>query len=404
MLNQSNHQLAQNFRAAADRAVRSGVAEWVPFEMDGHLFRASLRRVAQADSGSMLLVKVWDVTTTKALQPDDDMTDDEKSLLLSEEPTRTDAVYKVARHSQEDALDTLSALASIFIALITVDLGTWQIHTVTIPTVSESFLSGNDLDFRKVLPVYLDKSIAEGYRDEMHAFIDPGTLAERLSKYGTLSLDYLGSHLGWCRMYLIPISASADGTVTKALLAAQDINSEKAQENRMSYALAHDELTKALNRTGLLHATGMVKGYTGPMAYTMIDVDNFKQFNDTNGHEAGDQLLARLARLLVSIFDTTDYVARIGGDEFVILLTRYDMDKSGRAIQRKLSRVNNVLGRKSSLQPASISAGIIISPNGYRDDLYQLADKELYKAKGQGKGKSQVRVLGSERAKKAPRP
>lgn len=305
------------------------------------------------------------------------------------------------RHSKADSLETFAALSSIFITLVNVDLRTWEVQPIKIARVTESYLAGSSLDYRVVARQFLERSVAESYRDALKRFVDPDAIGERLSRYGTVTIDYLGANLGWCRLFLIPISTTDKGRVNKALFAVRDINAEKAEERRMSYGISHDPLTRALNRNGLRRAIEQARGYRGTVAYVICDVDDFKGFNDTYGHERGDHLLRRVARLLIENFGASDCVARIGGDEFVVLLTRYMHGDDGADIMERIDRVNEGLaegdGGSDNGMPgdgaATMSAGIVISRHGYRDDLYGMADKQLYEVKAAGKGGSRVAVV-----------
>lgn len=190
--------------------------------------------------------------------------------------------------------------------------------------------------------------------------------------------------------------------MTKALFAVRDINAEKLEEQRLAYGMNHDALTKAFNRNGLRMLVGLVRGNTAPMAYVMIDIDDFKQFNDSFGHKEGDDLLVRLVRLLIATFGATDYVARVGGDEFVVVLTNYTADHDGTDIRRRIEQVNQELAESYQAEEGeaaraksqvSLSAGIVISGDGYRDEFYEMADQMLYREKSKGKHGSQVRVI-----------
>lgn len=407
LLNGRGQKFGQLFYQVADQAVATGAPVLLPFEIAGKSYRMNVQVVAPYQDGHMLLVEPQDVTaytqpgrfrveavTNEFPGQEEPPQGTEKSVGFSPVSRDAEVVWSPIDHTDRDGLDTLSALMSIFVSLINIDFTTWKMRAITIPKVSTDHLSAGDLDYDYVMDYYIERSVSEPYREAMRRMTDPSTVVDRLTRYGAISLDYVGRHLGWCRIFLIPFATGPDGAVTKALFATQDINVEKANEGRMNYAITHDALTHALNRTGLTHAASMVEGYEGQVAFVMVDVDNFKRYNDTYGHEAGDQLLTRLARLLINTFGTTDYVARIGGDEFVILLTRYDADGNGGAIQQRLARVNDVLSHGTE-QPGGVStsAGIVISTSGYRKDLYNLADEALYAAKAAGKAGSEVRIV-----------
>ena len=92
----------------------------------------------------------------------------------------------------------------------------------------------------------------------------------------------------------------------------------KSRLAHLDYKASHDELTGVLNRSGYeLLLSGIDFDST---CMILFDVDNFKNINDTFGHEVGDRVLERLARILKKQFRSEDYVCRIGGDEFVVFM------------------------------------------------------------------------------------
>ena len=117
----------------------------------------------------------------------------------------------------------------------------------------------------------------------------------------------------------------------------------------------------------------------------IVDIDHFKEINDTFGHEIGDRILKKLGRLLSSSFRTKDYPIRIGGDEFVVILTDFPNDRRD-VIRRKISRINEAMQDTTDGLPAvSLSMGVSLSPEGFTDDLYSKADRALYYVKDHGR-------------------
>ena len=162
-----------------------------------------------------------------------------------------------------------------------------------------------------------------------------------------------------------------------------------------------DELTGLLNRRGFLQLAeeALLEARSRGRALTMIyiDVDGLKKLNDERGHEEGDGLLVETAALLQRVFRTTDVVARIGGDEFVVL-TR-DFFGNGDVIRRRIADVSSALHR-AGIQShlISLSAGVIVvDPYESPDlaDLLNRADEAMYSIK-QGKS-SRHRVASEER-------
>lgn len=128
------------------------------------------------------------------------------------------------------------------------------------------------------------------------------------------------------------------------------------------------------------------------LSVLLFDIDNFKYYNDTNGHSAGDQLLIELSQLMRGSTRRESTIARYGGEEFIILLPRIDKEEAVIYAERLREKIANHPFRHREKQPlglVSISGGIASFPDD-GDSIYQvieLADKALYQAKGKGKNR-----------------
>ena len=122
------------------------------------------------------------------------------------------------------------------------------------------------------------------------------------------------------------------------------------------------------------------KRYPQPLSVLMIDIDDFKKYNDTNGHLAGDKLLSDIARLLVATTRNVDIVFRYGGEEFVVLLPQ--VGKKGGVEVAK-----HMLGLVKQKLPVTVSIGIACFPDDgiSKEKLLKKADLAMYQAKQLGK-------------------
>lgn len=127
--------------------------------------------------------------------------------------------------------------------------------------------------------------------------------------------------------------------------------------------------------------------YNVPVSLVMIDLDEFKQVNDTGGHASGDQTLASFGRLVSSALRRVDRPFRIGGDEFALLLPHTDADGAYIVARRLLVSALQPLVRDLKVKPVSFSAGVSSMPAlaGNRSQLYSQADAALYAAKAAGR-------------------
>jgi diguanylate cyclase (GGDEF)-like protein/PAS domain S-box-containing protein len=188
----------------------------------------------------------------------------------------------------------------------------------------------------------------------------------------------------------------ADGASTHYVGSFIDITEQKTAEANILRLAYHDALTNLPNRFSLRERMGQVialaKRDKSRFALMLIDLDHFKQINDTLGHHVGDQLLIQVgARLTESVRDS-DIVARLGGDEFVVVLNALDAPDTATRLAGKIVGVLSTpfIIANNELR-SSPSIGICLFPDD-ADDLDELikhADVAMYQAKAQGRGRYQ---------------
>ncbi len=188
------------------------------------------------------------------------------------------------------------------------------------------------------------------------------------------------------------------GQPTAFMITAYDISERKRREEYISHLAHHDKLTGLPTRQLLADRLNMMisrsKRYSAPCALLMIDLNNFKRINDSLGHHVGDMVLAETARRLSLAVRAVDTVARMGGDEFVVLAT--DLKSSSDALrvaEKLLSALSPplVLGEREPIN-VSASIGVCIFPDGGADAdmLMRNADTAMYHAKASGQHSYQV--------------
>jgi diguanylate cyclase (GGDEF)-like protein/PAS domain S-box-containing protein len=198
------------------------------------------------------------------------------------------------------------------------------------------------------------------------------------------------SDTNWTLTTKVPLHDSA-GVVVGLLGITRDINELKRTELDLQQLATHDALTGLPNRylmTDRLSQTIAHCRRTGTsFAVLFLDIDDFKAVNDARGHEFGDLVLRAVSRTLVEIVRSSDTVARIGGDEFVIVLElgrREDVAQVAETIRRS---VGKLFTPKRDGVKVSLSIGISIHPDDGVDAevLLRAADYAMYLAKGEGK-------------------
>ena len=163
-----------------------------------------------------------------------------------------------------------------------------------------------------------------------------------------------------------------------------------------------DPLTKLFNRRYIERYVDMNLDMTDSCAVFLIDVDNFKKANDELGHEVGDDVLCRISKLLKNNFRKSDCVARIGGDEFVVLMPHItDKMHVVNKVEKILAEFPMLLHDKDNKKEVkiSLSIGIIFTKAGESieyEELYRRADSFMYRAKKNGKGRAVMEVDGGK--------
>jgi diguanylate cyclase (GGDEF)-like protein len=202
------------------------------------------------------------------------------------------------------------------------------------------------------------------------------------------------------------------GLALAALLAALVlIWSRSERMHELAREASHDPLTGLKNRRRFEEElrTELARShrYGVPGALLMLDLDHFKQVNDTLGHPAGDRVLAEMAGVLRGRARETDVLARLGGDEFAIVLPRCE-PKEAEEVAEEISRaIRDRAGIDHGMPPITASIGIAPFGRGHRlsyEAVLGRADAAMYAAKGSGRDRVRIfdattpRPRGGERA------
>lgn len=175
-------------------------------------------------------------------------------------------------------------------------------------------------------------------------------------------------------------------------ITSRDITEHRRRSEHVNYLALHDHLTGLANRT-LLHerlrqAIHHSQSQGQRVAVFLIDIDDFKQINDAHGHVDGDRILATVGQRLLSSVRESDTVARMGGDEFVIVMPSFsalrDVERCGEQIIRSVSQPIEIGGRNINM---TLSVGVSIFPDHGRtaEELLRNADAAMYTVKDSGR-------------------
>src|SRR5215468_7590724 len=177
-----------------------------------------------------------------------------------------------------------------------------------------------------------------------------------------------------------------------AVVLLEDITARRNAEARISHLARYDDLTELPNRLNFRDEIGrLLAAQQGPeqlSALLFVDLDQFKQVNDTLGHPCGDQLLCAVSGRLREMLRPEDFVARFGGDEFVVFQQNIHSDDDAAVLARRI--VDHLSERykiENHLVEIGASIGIAMAEQGISaDTLLKNADMALYRAKADGRG------------------
>jgi diguanylate cyclase (GGDEF)-like protein/PAS domain S-box-containing protein len=180
----------------------------------------------------------------------------------------------------------------------------------------------------------------------------------------------------------------------------EDVSARRRYESRLQHLADHDPLTGLLNRraydSALRAHLESPAGREGAGGVIVLDLDDFKQVNDTLGHSAGDDLIGRVAHALSSRLRSEDVIARLGGDEFAILLRGGGEAELGRLAEELLEIVREqraARGPGGRERPVTASLGVAplcLLPNASADEVLTAADLAMYDAKEAGRDRAET--------------
>ena len=198
----------------------------------------------------------------------------------------------------------------------------------------------------------------------------------------------------------VPVEDSAapifdhHGVLIGAIMVFHDVGQARALALKMSFLANHDQLTGLPNRILLydrIHqACRLAPTIARQVAIVMIDIDQFKYLNDSLGHQLGDQLLLKLSKRIQELLQPEDTLARIGGDEFILVLPDIShIEQISNLTQSILRLVRQPFRIDDNKYSLSVSMGISLYPTdaANEDELMRHADVALFKAKQEGRNR-----------------
>ena len=228
-----------------------------------------------------------------------------------------------------------------------------------------------------------DEAFAALIRQARPAFIQHGAFDAELE------LIRRSGQIFWARLRgraVVPGDV-AQGTIWTI----EDVTAAREQRERLTYSSTHDALTGLVNRAAFedLLERAAVTPVTEPFCALFIDLDRFKQVNDTGGHAVGDALLRDIAQVLTQHVRRSDVVARLGGDEFAVLLPACPRVQAVTIADKLCAAVNNYAlvwgGARHTVGLVAVSGGSTSAA-----DVLRAADSACYEAKRRGRNRVEV--------------
>ena len=195
----------------------------------------------------------------------------------------------------------------------------------------------------------------------------------------------------WFELSIAKKPSQSDDDQPRFIVLSRDVTDRKKAEERNYYLANYDYLTGLVNRTQLdyqfKYLLSLAKRHNSSFAIMFLDLDRFKEINDTLGHHIGDKMLIETAQRLQSLKRETDVVARLGGDEFIILLPNTSFDGAKEVSQKILMLISKPYTIDNHTLNVTVSIGIALYPQDGDEveTLSQKADVAMYHSKETGR-------------------
>lgn len=306
----------------------------------------------------------------------------DKIIEEQKEYQRRERALEEARFKEEkERVEVINSLSTIYSTIFQADIVTHKYEILTsVPLMNK--LVPQEGNFDDVKEIIINNFIETEFRESLYEFLNIDTLANRLKNVNTVTTDYKAPNGSWIQARFIVKRRDNEGNAIEGLYVARDISEEKL----MKYEAEHDALTGVLNRGGFDQILNSKIKEKRDFALILIDIDEFKDVNDNYGHAVGDIVLKKISKMLGEQFRSLDYICRIGGDEFAVIMMDVRKD-FGNKIINKIDEINELLSSSTNDIPlVSLSVGTAFMDKGSSSDsLFKDADNALYYVKKHGK-------------------
>jgi diguanylate cyclase (GGDEF)-like protein len=229
--------------------------------------------------------------------------------------------------------------------------------------VNRRFGSFVAIEYQTSLYVFLDKMFSSGNKETVELVLKQGTGDPKYIQLEAI-VDFSGKNEDVCNAVIV------------------DITKLKEAEGRLRNLATHDSLTGLYNRSFFMEELARLeRGRSYPVSLVMADVDHLKETNDLHGHAAGDKLLKLVASVLLTVYRDEDVVARIGGDEFAVILPNTETSTADSTLQRVRDTIKKFNSDQQNI-PVHLSLGAATATSAalFKNLIHQ-ADSIMYQDK-----------------------
>ncbi len=251
--------------------------------------------------------------------------------------------------------------------------------TATTGHTVDELIGKTDFDF------YSEEHATAAFRDEQEIIRSGEPIVGKLERETFLDRDD-----NWVSTSKMPLR-DENGLVIGTFGITRDVTAQIMAEEKLAYQVLHDPVTGLSNRISLMdrlqQALTAMERLPGRIAVFFVDVDHFKDINDTFGHDAGDQVLGEVGRRLSRSSRRVDTVARIGGDEFIVLCVSLHEDDDVTLIAERIVkgvRAEHLQEGRNLSVTCSVGFVVASDPHAVPEDLIRAADEAMYEAKANG--------------------
>ncbi len=298
-----------------------------------------------------------------------------------ENQKRERALEEARLKEEKEHAEVINSLSTIYSTIFQANINTHEYEVLTSIPLMMTVTARKGI-FDDVKDILIATFMEPEFREPLREFLDLNTLADRLENVNTVATDYKAPTGQWMQARFIAKRRDENGRATETLYVARDITEERLIKAQAE----HDPMTGVLNRRGFDQILKSLEKDKRNFALILVDVDNFKNVNDTYGHEVGDVILKRVSKFLAEGFRSIDHVCRIGGDEFAVIMLDVTSDL-GYTIEDKIGDINHQLATPKENVPAvSLSVGAaFMDRENPGESLFKDADLALYYVKNHGR-------------------